>query len=137
MRRKRILLADDHREILLSIRDWLLSEYEVVDMVQNGRELVRSAQISKPDLIITDISMPLMTGLQAAANLRELGVASPIIFLTTQSSRVYVKRALKLGVKGYVLKAHASEQLGKAILEVLAGRTFVSPQIGPNAEKIV
>lgn len=129
MSRTRVLLADDHLEFLTGIKLALLDRYDVVDTVQDGEALVRAAQTAAPDLIISDISMPAMNGLQAALKLKELGLSVKFIFLTVQSSASYVKRAMRVGASGYVLKPYATEQLPEAIQEVLAGRTYVSPEI--------
>jgi DNA-binding NarL/FixJ family response regulator len=130
MSRKRILLADDHAEMLEEVRRLLDEDYEVVGAVENGQELVEAARKLKPDVIVSDISMPVMTGFEAAAKIRELGLASKIIFLTVQSSAAYLKRARALGADGYVLKVYTTEQLPLALSSVLAGTPYVSPQMG-------
>lgn len=131
--RKRILLADDHQAIVEEVRDLLDQAYEVVGTVENGQTLVEAAQRLKPDLIITDISMPVMTGFEAAAKIRALGLATKLIFLTVQSSPAYLKRARSLGADGYVLKVYSTEQLVTAVSKVLAGDTFFSPQLAANS----
>jgi DNA-binding NarL/FixJ family response regulator len=131
--RKRILLADDHQAILDEVRSILDQTYEVVGSVENGQTLVEAAQQLNPDLIITDISMPVMTGFEAAARIRALGLATKLIFLTVQSSPAYLKRARSLGADGYVLKVYSTEQLPTAVSKVLAGETFFSPQLGANS----
>lgn len=131
--RKRILLADDHQAIVEEVRDLLDQAYEVVGTVENGQTLVEAAQRLKPDLIITDISMPVMTGFEAAAKIRALGLATKLIFLTVQSSPAYLKRARSLGADGYVLKVYSTEQLATAVSKVLAGETFFSPQLAANS----
>jgi DNA-binding NarL/FixJ family response regulator len=107
----------------------LLKDHEIVGAVENGENLVEAAQRLQPDLIITDISMPLMTGFEAAARLRDLGVEAKVIFLTVQSSAAYVRKARTLGAQGYVLKTYAHEQLGEAVSAVLTGHTYLSPQL--------
>ena len=129
MSRKRILLADDHVQMLEEIRALLDKEYEIVGAVQNGKTLVEAAQELKPDLIVSDISMPVMTGFEAAAKIRELGLASKLIFLTVQSSAAYVRKARALGADGYVLKVYTNEQLPVAISSVLTGKPYISPQL--------
>lgn len=129
MGRIRVLLADDHLEFLTGIKTALSEQYDVVDAVQDGAALLEAAQSEAPDLIISDLSMPVMNGLQAASKLKELGLSIKFIFLTVQSSPFYAKRALKTGANGYVLKSYASEQLPDAIREVLAGGTYISPEI--------
>lgn len=129
MTRKRILLADDHDAFLITLRALLEHQYEIVGSVRDGKALVSAAQATMPDLIISDISMPLMNGFEAAKEILEGASSTSIIFTTIHSSPRYVKKAVSLGVKGYVLKIYASEQLPTAIAEVSAGRSFISPQI--------
>lgn len=126
--RSRILLADDQPEILAEART-LLKDHDIVGAVENGENLVESAQRLLPDLIITDISMPRMSGFAAAARIRELGLGPKLIFLTVQSAAAYVRKARTLGADGYVLKTYANEQLLEAVSAVLTGQTYVSPQL--------
>jgi DNA-binding NarL/FixJ family response regulator len=125
----RVLLADDHEEFRQGIRAALSGTYDIIADVADGEALVRAARQDPPDLIISDLSMPVLTGLQALSHLQAAGSTIDFIFLTVHSSPSYARKALKLGARGYVLKIYASEQLPFAIGEVLAGRTFVSPQI--------
>jgi DNA-binding NarL/FixJ family response regulator len=127
--RIRVLLADDHLEFLTGIKTALSDQYDVVDAVQDGEALIHAAQATMPDLIISDLTMPVMSGLQAALRLKEIGLSIKFIFLTVQSSPFYARRAMQAGAKGYVLKSYATEQLQDAISEVLAGGTYVSPEI--------
>jgi DNA-binding NarL/FixJ family response regulator len=129
MNRKRILLADDHAEMLEEVRALLDKEYEIVGAVQDGKQLVQAAEELKPDLIVSDISMPEMNGFEAAAKIRSLGLSSKLIFLTVQSSPGYLRKARSLGALGYVLKVYTTEQLPLAIASVLAGNPFFSPEL--------
>ena len=131
--RKRILLADDHSAITEEIRALLNHEYEIVGVVDNGKTLVEAAQRLAPDLIITDISMPVMNGFQAVSKIRALGLSTKLIFLTVQASAAYLKKARSLGAEGYVLKVYSTEQLTAAVSKVLAGETYFSPQLQPKA----
>jgi DNA-binding NarL/FixJ family response regulator len=133
MNRKRILLADDHVEMLDEVRALLDEEYEIIGAVQDGRQLVEAAQELNPDLIVSDISMPEMTGFEAAARIRELGLSAKLIFLSVQSSAAYVKKARALGADGYVLKVYTNEQLPLAVSSVLKGKAFFSPELSPKA----
>jgi DNA-binding NarL/FixJ family response regulator len=133
MSRKRILLADDHSEMLDEVRALLDQEYDIVGEVNDGKRLVEAAQELKPDLIVSDISMPEMTGFEAAAKIRELGLNTKLIFLTVQSSSAYVKKARSLGADGYVLKVYTNEQLPRAVSSVLMGEAYFSPQLGKKA----
>jgi DNA-binding NarL/FixJ family response regulator len=127
--RKRVLLADDHAAMLEEVRALLGENYEVVGAVENGEKLVEAARALNPDVIISDISMPVMTGFEAAEKIRQLGIASRIIFLTVQSSTAYLKKARSLGADGYVLKIYTNEQLPLAIATVLTGTPYFSPQL--------
>jgi DNA-binding NarL/FixJ family response regulator len=127
--RKRILLADDHAGIIEEIRTLLEPDYNVVGAAENGELLVEAAQQLNPDLIITDISMPVMTGFEAALRIRALGLTAKVIFLTVQSSPAYLKKARNLGASGYVLKIYSTEQLPLAVSRVLAGETYFSPEL--------
>ena len=127
--KKRIVIADDHAEMLDEVRRLLEKDYEIVAAVQDGKQLVEAAFEHKPDLVITDISMPIMNGFEAAAKMRGLGLMSDIIFLTVQSTPPYLRKARSLGANGYVLKVHANEQLPLAVSEVLNGGSYTSPQL--------
>lgn len=129
MSRKRILLADDHSEMLEELRSLLDSDYEIVGAVENGEKLVEAARTLRPDVIVSDVSMPVMSGFEAAARIREAGISTRIIFLTVQSSPAYVKKAWALGADGYVLKVYTNEQLPTAISSVLTGTPYISPQL--------
>ncbi len=134
--RKRVLLADDHAAMLEEVRALLGDAYEVVGAVENGEKLVEAASMLRPDVIVSDISMPVMTGFEAAARIRELGIPSRIIFLTVQSSTAYLKKARSLGADGYVLKIYTNEELPLAIASVLSGTPYFSPQLrtgSPNS----
>jgi DNA-binding NarL/FixJ family response regulator len=132
----RILLADDHPEMLEEVRRLLMQNYEIVGGAKNGEELVEAAQGLKPDLIISDISMPVMTGFEAATKIRASGMPMKLIFLTVQSSSAYLKKALALGADGYVLKVYSSEQLPEAVSQVLAGGQYFSPQLRIETKKL-
>lgn len=132
--RKRLLLADDHTEMLQELRALLDTDYEIVGAVENGQKLVEAASSLKPDLIVSDISMPVMSGFEAAAKIRESGISTKIIFLTVQSSAAYLKKARALGADGYVLKVYTNEQLPVAITSVLTGTPYFSPQLRAGRE---
>lgn len=128
--RKRVLLADDHSAMLEEVRALLDDEYEIVGAVENGQKLVDAASALKPDVIVSDISMPVMNGFEAAARIREMGLAARIIFLTVQSSAAYLKKARALGADGYILKMNTNEQLGAAVASVLTGTPYFCPELG-------
>jgi DNA-binding NarL/FixJ family response regulator len=115
--------------MLEEVQNLLQPDYEVVGAVENGAALVEAAQQLKPDLIISDVSMPLMTGFEAAAKIRAAGLNTKLIFLTVQSSQAYLKKARALGAEGYVLKVFVTEQLRPAVDAVLAGKPYFSPEL--------
>jgi DNA-binding NarL/FixJ family response regulator len=131
--RKRILLADDHGAMLEEIENLLKTDYNIIGSVEDGAALVEAGQRLKPDLIISDISMPVMNGFEAAAKLRAAGVTAKLIFLTVQSAAPYVKKARALGAHGYVLKAYTTEHLPAAVSAVLAGDPYICPQLPQDA----
>jgi NarL family two-component system response regulator LiaR len=131
--RKRILLADDHAAMLEEIQNLLKADYNIIGSVEDGAALVEAGQRLKPDLIISDISMPVMNGFEAAAKLRAAGITAKLIFLTVQSAAPYVKKARALGAHGYVLKAYTAEHLRDAVSAVLAGQPYICPQLPQDA----
>jgi DNA-binding NarL/FixJ family response regulator len=124
----RVLLADDHPGLLEVVRSLLKTEVEVVGCVDNGVSLVEVATDLHPDVIVADISMPKLSGLDAVDRLRESGCSSKVVFLTTHSGPDFVLAALKTGALAYVLKACMVTDLLFAIKEAYAGRVFVSFQ---------
>jgi len=129
MTRPRVLLADDHQIMAEGLKGLLEPEFEVVDVVSDGRELVAAAKRHRLDVIVADISMPTLNGIEAAIQLRDAGVASKVIFLTMHRDVAYARRALEAGASGFVLKHSAPSDLVTAIREALRGQTYVSPMI--------
>jgi DNA-binding NarL/FixJ family response regulator len=129
MKRYRILIADDHQLFAEGLRVLLEPEFEVVGLAQDGNEMIEAAKTLQPDVIITDVSMPSRSGLEAAERIRELGLAARVIVLTQHREVIYARRALEVGAVGYLLKHAASSELVTAIREAVQGRTFVSPMI--------
>jgi DNA-binding NarL/FixJ family response regulator len=124
----RVLLADDHRGVLELVRTLLKTEVEVVGCVDNGESLFDAAMELHPDVIVTDISMPNLSGIEAVDRLRESGCMSKIVFLTAHSDPDFIDAALKTGALAYVFKTSIATDLLFAIQEVFAGRVFVSLQ---------
>jgi DNA-binding NarL/FixJ family response regulator len=127
MTRPRILMADDHRMVAEGLRAVLEPDYELVDIVADGRQLVAAALQHQPDVIVADISMPQLNGLDAMAHLRREGCQAKIVFLTMHCDALYAVRAMRAGASAYVLKQSAATELLTAIREALAGRTYVAP----------
>ncbi|HYO81906.1 MAG TPA: response regulator transcription factor [Bryobacteraceae bacterium] len=133
MKRPTILLADDHKIVLDGLRGVLEHEFDLLGFVTNGRELVQEALRLKPDVIVADISMPLLNGIDAVAKLREQGSTARVVFLTMHPDPTYATRALQAGGSGYVLKHAASDELVTAIRAVLRGGTWLSPALSTPA----
>ena len=127
--RPRILLADDHALVIDGLRLLLEPEFEVVGTAGDGRELITAAERLKPDLIVADISMPLLNGIEALRRIRKIGLRSKVIILSMHADIEFGVEALRSGASGYVLKHSASEVLSRAIREALAGRIYVSARI--------
>jgi len=129
MKRPRVLLADDHTLVLDGLRKILEPECEVVGAVEDGRSLLAAAEQLKPDIILLDISMPLLNGVEAARRLRTAVPGAKVIFVTMHADATYVAEAFRAGASGYVLKRCASMELLNAIHQVLSGRAYVTPLI--------
>ena len=127
MTRPRVLLADDHTLLVDGLRSLLEPKCELVGTVEDGRALVEAAQKLHPDVILLDISMPLLNGLEAAHQLKELVPDSKLIFLTMHADRSYVREAFRAGASGYLLKRSAVSELEHAISVVLRGRRYITP----------
>jgi DNA-binding NarL/FixJ family response regulator len=129
MKKPRVLMADDHSLILAGLRKLVEIECEVVGTVEDGRSLVEAAQKLQPDLILLDISMPQLNGLEAARQLRVLVPGSKLIFLTMHASPTYATEAFQAGASGYLLKRSAASELSLAIRSVLHGQHYLTPLI--------
>jgi DNA-binding NarL/FixJ family response regulator len=129
MDKARILIADDHQILAEGIRGLLEPEFEVVGVVVNGRELVAAAKTERPDVIVADISMPSLNGIEAATQIRDAGVMAKVVFLTMHRDVAYARQAMEAGAAGYVLKHSVSSELVTAIHDALRGQTYISPII--------
>lgn len=129
MSRPRLLIADDHESMRYMFKLLTEADCEVVGEVENGEEAVDAAQRLHPDLLLIDVSMPGMDGFEAIRLLRDLMPELPIILASGHVQGSYADKAFHLGVKAYTLKQSAPVELPVAIREVLAGRSFCSPQI--------
>lgn len=131
---KRILLADDHAMVLDGLRSLLERDYEIVGTVHDGRELVEKAPRLKPDVIVLDISMPELNGIEACRQLQAAGSTSKVVFVTQQLDPVYIRAAFDSGAKAYVAKQSASSELLQAIRLALLGRYYVTPLAAAKAD---
>ena len=129
LRRPQVLLADDHLGLVKTVESLLEPAFEVVGAVCDGEALLKAAAELKPDVIVTDISMPILNGIDAAIKLKESGCPSKIVFLTVHSSSDYVRGCLATGAFGYVVKSQMATDLLPAIREALVGRIFISPHV--------
>ena len=127
--RPRVLLADDHLLVAEGIRSLLAPEFDLVGVVQDGRALVEEAARLRPDVIVADITMPHLNGIDALVRLRQAGDRVPVVFLTMHQDVAFTRRALQAGASGYVLKHSASIELIAAIRAALEGRTYITPRI--------
>ncbi|MBW8058414.1 MAG: response regulator transcription factor [Nitrospiraceae bacterium] len=132
MKRPRVLLADDHKIVVEGLRNLLEPEFELVGTVEDGRALVAAAAELRPDVIVADISMPLLNGIEAARQIKKADSGAKIVFLTMHPDVTYATRAFEAGASGYVLKHSAPSELVTAIREALKGRTYVTPMIAKD-----
>lgn len=135
MARARILLADDHQEMRDRVVRLLGHEFDILDPVEDGSELLEAASKLQPDVCLLDISMPVVNGIEAATRLKETGATAKIIFLTIHEDLDFVQAALKTGASGYVVKRHMASDLRTAVKEALAGRTFISTLVPIGSKK--
>ena len=129
MKRTRVLLADDHKIILDGLKSLLEPEFELVGQVEDGRALVSAAEKLRPDVIVVDISMPLLNGIEAVRQIKKIDPRVKVVFLTMHPDVTYAIRAFEAGASGYVLKHSASSELLMAIHEATKGRSYVTPMI--------
>ncbi|HTN43187.1 MAG TPA: response regulator transcription factor [Nitrospiria bacterium] len=129
MTKARVILADDHKIVIEGLKSLLEPEFDIVGTVQDGRELINSAQKLSPDVIVVDISMPGLNGIEAVQFLKHTQENVKVVFLTMHPDVAYAVKAFESGASGYVLKHSAPEELITAIRESLKGRTYVTPLI--------
>ena len=129
MSRARVLLADDHSVMLDRVGGLLSSSFEVVGAVTNGQEMISAGIRLNPDVIVADITMPGLTGIEAAQQLREAGSGARFVFLTIHIEHEFVDACVSQGALGYVVKSHMKTDLIPAIKAALTGRTFISPLV--------
>jgi DNA-binding NarL/FixJ family response regulator len=132
LNRPRVLLADDHEDFLAVEGRLLEQDFEVVNKVGDGRVLLDEAARLEPDIVVLDISMSVMNGIEAARRLRASGSGAKIVFLTVHDDPDYAREALGSGALGYVVKCRLVLDLPLALREAMAGRPFVSPCIPPD-----
>ncbi len=133
MHRTRILLADDHNLVAELCKKLLETEYEVVGIATDGRSLVRAATELKPDVIIADIGMPILNGLDAAQQVKQKLPSVKIIFLTMNPDPDLAAEAFRRGASAYLVKTSAASEVVGSVREVMRGKTYISPTISREA----
>jgi DNA-binding NarL/FixJ family response regulator len=129
MTKPRVLLADDHRMVAEALQGLLAEEFELVGIVEDGRAMVAAARTLRPDVIVADISMPQLNGIDALVPLKRDNPDVRVVFLTMHRDAAYARRALEAGAFGYVLKHSAPAELVLAVRAALQGRTFITPDL--------
>jgi DNA-binding NarL/FixJ family response regulator len=132
MSRLRILLGDDHPLMLSGISALLAQQYEIVGTAPDGLALVGAALELRPDIVVLDVSMPILNGIDAAGRIRAVLPDALIVFLSMHANPMYLRKAFDAGANGYVLKTGAAEELLTALDQARRGRPYVSPDFGPD-----
>lgn len=127
--RTRVLLADDHRMVAEALAALLKDSFELVALVEDGYSLIEEAARLKPDVIVTDVFMPLLNGIDAARQLKNRGVQSKVVFLTVHADARIAAEAFRAGAAGFVSKESAGEELIQAIQDAVQGRIYITPLI--------
>jgi len=129
MTKPRLLIADDHKIFAEGLKRLLNADFDIAGVVADGRELVAAAEKLRPDVMVVDISMPLLNGIEAVRQIKKVHPEIKVVFLTMHPDVAYAASAFKAGASGYVLKHSAPDELITAIREGLKGRTYVTPLI--------
>lgn len=135
MNRPRLLIADDHTMFSAALQKLLETQYEVVGCVEDGRALLRAAVRLRPDVVLVDIGMPLLNGLDAGRELKKLLPNLKIVFLTMSPDIDVAGEALRMGASGYLLKTSRGEELSEAIRKALQGVSYVTPRMHDAIEQ--
>jgi DNA-binding NarL/FixJ family response regulator len=132
-RKTKILIAEDHTLMAEGLRRLLECEFESVQTVGNGRQLLDLVVTAKPDLVLIDIGMPLLNGIEATRRFNKISPATKVIIVTAHNDPQYVVEAFRAGATGFVLKRCALSELVTAIRQVLSGHTYVTPLVADRA----
>jgi DNA-binding NarL/FixJ family response regulator len=132
MNRPRVLLADDHRMVAEGLKHLLSNDFELVAIVDDGHSLVAAAKKLRPDVIVADITMPHLNGIDALTRLKKIDPHVKVVFLTMHKNATYARRALEAGAAGFVLKHSAPEELVIAIRAALKGETFITSALASD-----
>jgi DNA-binding NarL/FixJ family response regulator len=128
-RRPRVLLCDDHLLVAEALKSLLAPEFDLVGVVEDGRAMIEAAGTLRPDVIVADVSMPHLNGIDALVRLRQGGDHTPVVFLTMHRDVAFARRALEAGASGFVLKHSAPAELLTAIRAALEGQVYLTPQL--------
>ncbi len=129
MKKVRVILADDHRMVTEGLRNLLEPEFEIAGIFEDGRALVKAVQKTHSEVIVVDISMPLLNGIEAVRQIKQIKPDIKVIFLTMHPDMAYATRAFEAGASGYVLKHSAPSELVSAIHEAIKGRIYITPVV--------
>ena len=136
MKRSKVLIADDHSMVIDGLRSLLEPEFEVVGAVNDGRAVLPEVRKLQPDVVIVDISMPLLNGLDCTRQLRDAGCTAKILILTMHPDATLAQEALAAGASGYLLKSSPGSELKGALRDVLLGRTYLSPEVARDVGEV-
>jgi len=136
MKRPRVLLADDHKIVTEGLKGLLEPEFELVGTVEDGRALLAAAEKLRPDVIVADISMPLLNGIDSVRQIKKAHGEIKVVFLTMHPDVTYAVSAFEAGASGYVLKHSAPTELVTAIRSALNGKTFVTPLLADEFKQL-
>jgi DNA-binding NarL/FixJ family response regulator len=136
MKRPRVLLADDHQMLLDALKELLEPSYEVVGLVTDGRALLKASEKLRPDIIVLDIAMPKLNGLDAGRQLKQSMPSVKLVFMTMNEDPYLVAEAFRAGASAFLLKQAAGLELSRAIERVLKGGTYVTPSVAKGLDDI-
>ncbi len=126
-----VLLADDHEAMLGRVAKFLAIDFSVVRTVTDGQQALDATLELKPDVLVLDISMPVMNGIEAARRLKNAGSEAHVVFLSVHDDPDFAKKALEVGALGYVIKSRLASDLVTAVKEAHCGRSFLSSTLPP------
>ncbi len=132
MNRARVLLADDHVLVAEALKGLLAEEFDLVGVVEDGQAMVEAAMTLRPDVIVADITMPRLNGIEAMTHLKKAVPGVRVVFLTMHREVAYARRALEAGALGFVLKHSAPSELILAVQAALQGRVFITPALAAD-----
>jgi DNA-binding NarL/FixJ family response regulator len=132
VKRPRVVIADDHRIVAEGLKSLLTADFDVVAVVEDGRGALETARSLNPDVLVADIGMPHLNGIEVAVRLKQELPGIKVVILTMHREEAYARRALEAGASAYVLKVAAPAELVLAINAALAGKTFVTPELAAS-----